>query len=100
MADNLTRAEIQVLEARPNPDYTSHRDRWIVRCKVIQVLSGSLPKHLSKLTLLMHSPTKTFATDLDDLPQYRFTVELEQPISELYAGDLTVLSWRKAENGH
>lgn len=95
MANTTTEAEIQVISSQPSGEPRAHHSRWIVQCKVIQVLSGSFPKDLTTISLLVHSPTKTFSTSVDDLPLYIFTVEFLDPVTDPYGGDLKVLSWRK-----
>lgn len=96
MAIAPARAELQVIDAQPTGQPAPHHGRWAVRCKVIQVLSGTFPKDLSEITLLVHSPTKTFKTVIDDLPLYIFTVEFLDPVTDPYDGDLNVIGWRKA----
>ncbi|MBZ5529868.1 MAG: hypothetical protein LAO20_00425 [Acidobacteriia bacterium] len=88
------RIELQISEAQalPNP---SGKVRWSVRAKVLQVLSGSLPSGTGEITLLVHSPTKAFATSPEELPSYVFTLEFKSPWQDPYAGEFQVLNWHK-----
>lgn len=92
-------AEIQVLDVRVNPNRTSDRDRWIVLCHVRRVLSGSMPDGRSRVTLLVHSPTKTFGTSERDLHQYAFTVRFEDPVTEPYTDRISVIDQRRVGAG-
>lgn len=94
MANVSARAELQVIDSQPSGELRAHHNRWIVRCKVIRVVSGSFPTGQAEITLLMHSPTKTFSTNVDDLPLYVFSVEFTDPVTDPYAGDVNVLGWR------
>ena len=89
------KAEIQVIDAQPSGQPRAHDSRWIVRCKVHRVLSGLFPEEQSTISLLVHSPTKTFRTAADDLALYVFTVEFTGPVTDPYDGDLAVLASRK-----
>ena len=92
-------AEIQVRDVRVNPNHTSHRDRWIVLGQVGRVLSGSMPDARSTVTLLVHSPTKTFGASERDLRQYAFTVRFEDPVTEPYTGRMSVIDRRRVGAG-
>jgi hypothetical protein len=90
------RAEIQVLDTKAVPE-ASGEPRWSVRAKVLRVLSGSLPSGTGEITLLVHSPTKAFATAQQELPGYVFTLEFKGPWQDPYAGEFQVLQWHKGK---
>lgn len=92
-------AEIQVLDVNVNPKRTSDRDRWIVLCQVGRVVSGSMPDPRSRLTLLVHSPTKTFGASDRDLHDYAFTLRFEDPVTEPYTGRFSVIDRRRVGVG-
>jgi hypothetical protein len=88
-------AELQVTEASP----LSHpvgKKLWSLRCKLLRFISGNAPRGISEITLLVHSPTKTFAMPAEELPHYVFVVAFADPIGNPYSGRIQVLSSRKA----
>ena len=92
-------AEIRVLDLRMNPAPASHRERWIVRCQVVHVLSGSMPEPRSTVTLFVHSPTKTLGASDRDLHDYAFTLRFEDPVTEPYTGRFSVIDRRRVGVG-
>ena len=84
-------AELQVIEAHPSPERYGTKN-WSIRCKLLRVISGSVPAGLTEITLLVHSPSLTFATSVDELPHHTFVVEFAGPISDPYAGSIQVQS--------
>ena len=93
MTSEKARAELRVLEIQPIQ--RGHRGhRWAVRCAVERPLSAGFPGELRSLTLLLHSPSRTFATPVEDLPRYVFDVEFADTVEDPYAGELAVVGWR------
>jgi len=84
-------AELEVIEAHPSPERYGTKN-WSIRCKLLRVISGSVPAGLTEITLLVHSPSLTFATSVDELPHHTFVVEFAGPISDPYAGSIQVQS--------
>lgn len=96
MTTEKARAELRVLEIRPIQ--SGHRGRrWAVRCAVERPLSAGFPGELRSLTLLLHSPSRTFATPVEDLPRYVFDVEFADTVEDPYAGELAVVGWRLSD---
>lgn len=90
------RAEIRIRSVTPNPDRVGHDERWIIDCDVLRGQVGespadSWPEDLRRLRLLVHSPSKTFAEPVDELPRQTFHIELEAPVAEVYRGPIRIL---------
>ncbi len=98
MTAQLPKAEIRVVEAQPSRAAGRREHRWAVQTTVVKRLSEQFPSDVSSLTLLMHSPSRTFATPLEELARYIFTVELDEPVTDPYEGEIRVTEWRQADD--
>jgi hypothetical protein len=94
MSATLT-VELRVMEASPLPDPVGKK-LWSLRCKLLRLISGSPPRGISEIIVLVHSPTKTFAMPAEELPHYVFVVAFADPISNPYSGRIQVLGSHKA----
>lgn len=84
-------AQIRIRSALPNPERTGHWDRWVVDCDVLAERNEAWPEGLDRIQLLVHSPTKSFAIAVDELPRQCLRIELEAPVGEVYQGLIRVL---------
>ena len=75
-----------VLQVEVDPELRDPRLRHLVRLRVEEVLEGELAS--DRLTLLVHSPSKTFA-DPDPVGS-AFVISLTPPITDPYAGPVEV----------
>ena len=75
-----------VMEVSVDPEFRDPLRRHLARIRVDAVVHGEPPK--DRLTLLIHSPSKTFA-DPDPVGS-SFVITLTTPIDDPYTGPLEV----------
>jgi len=75
-----------VMEVSVDPDLRDPLRRHLARIRIDEVVDGEPPQ--DRLTLLIHSPSKTFA-DPDPVDS-SFVITLTTPIDDPYTGPLEV----------
>jgi hypothetical protein len=69
----LFRAIIKVINVEIDPMHRDRTLRWMVICRVEEVIQGTLPEGISELTLLVLSPSKAFG-DVE-IARKKYTVD-------------------------
>lgn len=85
MADTVT-VVATVLEIRVDPELRDPVRRHLARVRVDEVVEGRVPS--DRLTLLIHSPSRTFF-DPDPLGS-SFVITMTAPITDPYLGPLEI----------
>jgi len=88
-AEGAVRAEIQIVSVHPVAARSTTR-KWAVRCKLARVISGRAPAGLEEITLLVHSPSLTFATT--KLLHRVFVVEFDDTLKDPYSGHVRLVT--------
>jgi hypothetical protein len=78
----------QIISSEVDPAMRDRLRRWLVTARVLEVLDGQLPAGRETLSLLVHSPARTFMDA--DIVGREYVITLEDPLTEPYIGHVSV----------
>jgi len=79
---------VQIISSEVDPAMRDRIHRWLVTVRVLEVLDGELPAGREIVSLLVHSPVRTFV-DVDIVGR-EYVITLEDPLTEPYIGHVSV----------
>jgi len=89
----MLKVSVIILSVEKDPLHRDRILRWLVSCKVIKVIHGKLPKDISEISILIHSPSKTFG-DVDIIGK-KYIIDFMSPFDQPYTGKLKVFEINK-----
>jgi len=84
----VIRLRVHIEASQVDPAMRDRLRRWLVTARVEEVLQGELPADHSRLALLVHSPSRVFMDA--DIVDRDYVITLEEPLTDPYAGDISV----------
>ena len=79
---------VQIISSEVDPAMRDRIRRWLVTARVLEVLDGQFPADGGTLSLLIHSPARTFMDA--DIAGGEYVITLEDPLTEPYTGHVSV----------
>jgi hypothetical protein len=79
---------VHVVSSEVDPARRDRLRRWLVTARVQEVLHGKLPANQDTVSLLVHSPSRTFMDA--DIVDKEYVITLDEPLTEPYVGEISV----------
>jgi hypothetical protein len=78
----------QIISSEVDPAMRDRLLRWLVTARVLEVLDGQFPADRDTLSLLVHSPARTFMDP--EIVGREYVITLEEPLTDPYIGHVGV----------